>query len=467
MSLRGRSKGIGGARRPRRARTVRGLLRALPVAALALLAWALAPAAQAQVDTHVELWSAELTVGEDQDMDPRGYCESSSRDACREVNEQISQNHGFGALTDDDFVRGGVRHRFRGIFWFDSGRFAGDLVMTLFSDSMPKADIANWTLHLGDRSYELSGAENLLDRHLKINEFFDSANPPPATVSAEVSGVAQLALSTDTLTFTTENWHTPQPVDLAAFGTRGVLARGDGGFELAAVSDALYTETRSDAARGLVGAGSGATSRVRLMLEGSGSVAFAGGVFEPVLEAALRYDGGDAETGAGVEVGAGLGYTSGRLSVQVDARGLLAHEDGGYEERGVGGSLSWRPGRGGRGWALELASGRGATESTVQGLWSQADAFGLSRDAGTHAAGTDSARRFRSELSYGVPGRKRGALWVPYIGAETSAAEQLYRVGLKLTLGTATEAGLEYTRRSATGGREPEGAMRFDLSARW
>ena len=66
-----------------------------------------------------------------------------------------------------------------------------------------------------------------------------------------------------------------------------------------------------------------------------------------------------------------------------------------------------------------------------------------------------------------MPGHKRGVLWVPYIGAETSAAEQLYRVGLKLTLGTATAAGLEFTRRSTAGGREPEGAMRFDLSARW
>ena len=42
------------------------------------------------------------------------------------------------------------------------------------------------------------------------------------------------------------------------------------------------------------------------MLEGSGSMPLgAAGVLSPTIEAGLRYDGGDAETGAGLEVGAG------------------------------------------------------------------------------------------------------------------------------------------------------------------
>ena len=124
---------------------------------------------------------------------------------------------------------------------------------------------------------------------------------------------------------------------MAAFGGRGLLSvrTGDAGrFELALRSDALVTRTDSDAVRGLTGA-QGATSRVRLMIEGSGSMPLStGGVLKPSLEAGLRYDGGDAETGAGIELGGGLGYAAGNLSFEVNARALVAHEDTEYEEWG-------------------------------------------------------------------------------------------------------------------------------------
>ena len=144
------------------------------------------------------------------------------------------------------------------------------------------------------------------------------------------------------LSLTPERSETALGTDLtnamAAFGGRTALSvrTGRAGrFELAVRSDARLTSTASKAIDGLVGA-AGQTGRVRLMLEGSGSMLLAtGGVLKPTLEAGLRYDAGDAETGAGLEVSGGLGYAAGRLSVEINARGLLAHEDTGYEEWGV------------------------------------------------------------------------------------------------------------------------------------
>ena len=102
------------------------------------------------------------------------------------------------------------------------------------------------------------------------------------------------------------------------------------------------TATASGAVAGLSGA-SGATSRVRALLEGRGTLSVAGGsVLTPTIEAGLHYDGGDAETGAGLEMGAGLGYAMGRITVQVNARGLLAHQDDAYEEWGYSASVSYR-----------------------------------------------------------------------------------------------------------------------------
>ena len=70
---------------------------------------------------------------------------------------------------------------------------------------------------------------------------------------------------------------------MAAFGGRGVLsmrAGKTGQFELALRSDAMLTDTASIAVPGL-SAGAGATSRIRLILEGSGSLPAFGGVLAP------------------------------------------------------------------------------------------------------------------------------------------------------------------------------------------
>ena len=58
------------------------------------------------------------------------------------------------------------------------------------------------------------------------------------------------------------------------------------------------------------------------------------GRFAPSRDGRPGPGGGDAETGAGLELGGGLGYAAGNLSVEVSARGLVAHEDTAYEEWG-------------------------------------------------------------------------------------------------------------------------------------
>ena len=247
---------------------------------------------------------------------------------------------------------------------------------------------------------------------------------------------------------------------LAAFGGRGVLNARVAGIRLAWVSDALLTETSSDTVQGLNGA-AGGTSRVRLMLEGSGSVALGGVVLRPRVEAGLRYDGGDAETGAGIELGGGLGYAAGRIAVQVNARGLVAHEDAAYEEWGFSGSVQYRPGKDGRGLTMQLGSAWGATQSGVQSLWARADASGLARSTGFQAA-----QRFQAELGYGLAGPKGRALWVPFLQGESSGGAQALVLGVRMTSGAHISAGLEIGGR-ASAGAEIEPAVQLNGSVRW
>ena len=153
---------------------------------------------------------------------------------------------------------------------------------------------------------------------------------------------------------------------MAAVGGRTALSVRSGRagrFELALRSDARLTNTAADAVAGLVGA-TERTRRVRMMLEGAGVVPLAlGGVLTPTVEAGLRYDTGDAETGAGLEVGGGLGYAARRLSVTVNARGLLAHQDTAYEEWGVSGALTSPRPRTGAG--CRCGSGRAGARPTA------------------------------------------------------------------------------------------------------
>ena len=75
------------------------------------------------------------------------------------------------------------------------------------------------------------------------------------------------------------------------------------------------------------------SSRVRLVLEGGRSFAVGeGATFRPSLEYGVRYDGGDAEPGTGVEAGGGVAYSDAAsgLSIEAKARILVAHVDSEY-----------------------------------------------------------------------------------------------------------------------------------------
>ena len=252
---------------------------------------------------------------------------------------------------------------------------------------------------------------------------------------------------------------------MAAFGGQTALSvrSGEAGqFELAVRSDARLTSTASEAIEGLVGA-VGQTRRVRLLLEGSGSMPLAtGGVLKPRLEAGLRYDAGDAETGAGIEVGGGLGYAAGRLSVEVSARGLLAHQDTKYEEWGFSSTIAYTPSEDGRGLLVRLGSAWGATQSGVQSLWNSQDASGLAHGG----LAMDAGPRFQAQLGYGMHGPRGRLLWVPYVGADRAGGGQGLQMGVKLASESSIEAELRLARREDLQG-VPEHAVELRASMRW
>ena len=269
-----------------------------------------------------------------------------------------------------------------------------------------------------------------------------------------------------------KRWTTDVTMTMAAAGARGVVveAPAEGGLELAIRTDAVVQRTESDAATSASGgdlaATEAGTSRVRLMVEGSRAFAMdGGGRFTPSLEVGLRQDGGDAETGTGVELGGGLSYTdpSSGLTLEAKARGLIAHEDADYREWGAGASLRLDPGASGRGLSLSLSPAWGAADGGPERLWSVRDARGLAANEAFDPAG-----RLDAEAGYGLAAfGGRGAM-TPYAGlALSEAGDRAWRSGVRWTLGSEISLGLEGTRREPANGDAPEHALSFRTTIRW
>ena len=165
---------------------------------------------------------------------------------------------------------------------------------------------------------------------------------------------------------------------MGAFGARGTLlaAPAAGGFEVTATADGMVVRMRSEAVPGRVVATEADVERVRLLLNASYRVAVGGGVLTPRVEVGARYDGGDAETGAGLVVGGSLGYAlpAWGLTLSAGGQGLLLHESEGFTEWSAGGSLRLDPGAPDRGVALSVAPSWGTIATTAAALWSLPDA---------------------------------------------------------------------------------------------
>ena len=207
-------------------------------------------------------------------------------------------------------------------------------------------------------------------------------------------------------------------------------------------------------------------SRLRLVLEGSRGFALGeGAVLTPGLEVGLCHDGGDAETGAGVEIGGRIRYADAGsgLTVEASARTLIAHEDSGYREWGAGGSVRLDPGASGRGLSLSLAPVWGTPSSGVDRLWSARDAAGLAPGGEFEAK-----RGLESEIGYGFGAFRERGLVTPYAGLGLAeAGNRTWRAGARWSLAPTLAMSLDGTRRESANDNAPEHGVQFRLTVRW
>ena len=299
-----------------------------------------------------------------------------------------------------------------------------------------------------------------------------------------LAGTGSGRLSLDLDGSVPQRYRTDLAMTLAATGVRGdlVTPAEPGGFALALKADAFWVRTESDRVTAsefgnLMGA-RGESSRVRAVLDGSRTFSFASGAaLTPSLELGVRHDAGDAETGTGLEVGAGLGFAdpSRGLDMALRVHGLAVHAEDGYDEWGVSGQLRLVPGGAGRGLSMSLTPSYGVDPSGSERLWALPASSGLAANPGSGSgagSGAEPSSRFDAEVGYGL------ALWgdrftgTPNVGFGLSDTARDYRIGWRLTSAVRGDPGFEVsldaTRREAANddGKAEHGVMLRSL-IRW
>ena len=219
---------------------------------------------------------------------------------------------------------------------------------------------------------------------------------------------------------------------MAAAGGRGQILGGGEGFGLAFKADALWVGMRTKAASGPSGnldSTNAAVSRLRTALEGSQNMTIGNRMaLTPSIEIGIRQDGGDAETGTGMDVSAGLVFADAvtGLSVDVRVRRLLVHQAEGFAESGMSISISYNPtpstplgftARVSPAWGGESMSG-------AQALWGRESMAGMGHESVRGSGG----HRLDTEVGYGLPIGSR-FVGTPRAGVRTSEYGRDYRIG--------------------------------------
>ena len=270
---------------------------------------------------------------------------------------------------------------------------------------------------------------------------------------------------------------------LAVAGLRGTLLDGGNhGITLTGKTDAMAVGTSSaqvTGADGNLAAAEATVTRLRLGLEAQRPLSFgepdaaARATLTPSLELGLCHDGGNAETGFGLDLGGGitLSHPARGLQAEVRGRGLLTHAAEGFRDQGFSGSLSWQQrSDSDLGAMLSLTQTMGGSSSGgADALLSRVNLEGLATNEDEGNGLTH--QRLDLQLSYGFLALGDRFTLTPELGLGLYDSGRDYRVGWSLKRLAETgslDLSFGVTRReSSKDGDAPEHGVELNLDTRF
>ena len=205
--------------------------------------------------------------------------------------------------------------------------------------------------------------------------------------------------------------------ELTRLGRMSLALRGD-----AAVAS-IETEDGNGAADGLAAD----VNRIRIGLEGSlRSDTGNGGMVEPFGQVSLRSDGGDGDTGTGVEIAGGIRLTGGTFTLEAQGRTLAMHGADEYSESGFSLMAKLNPSASATGVSVSIAPRWGADALGNGMLWqdtlnlNSAQTYGALAGFGNAGA----SKSIDTQIGYGMLVANEQFLLTPFVDLGISDSDR-------------------------------------------
>lgn len=212
----------------------------------------------------------------------------------------------------------------------------------------------------------------------------------------------------------------------AGYWSQVATVRGIG---IAAKADAFMASLSTDGGSDAVDDAGADAQRIRLAAEMGPRLGTDGETpLSYSFELGARHDGGDAESGMGVDAAANFSYSNPGGGIEVSGRGsfLLFHGQEGFSEMGMGLLVAYAPGTDARGLQLSLEPAWNAPRSNAaDSMWNMDSSGDLSLSSSRDAT-------VRARLGYGVGAIQERVVATVYGETETGGPEQRLRLGTEL-----------------------------------
>ena len=164
--------------------------------------------------------------------------------------------------------------------------------------------------------------------------------------------------------------------------------------------------------------------RLRLVLESERQRMLAsGGTITPVLEAGLRYDSGDGESGLGAVLGAGIRHNLDGWVVKGKVHAVVGQNN--YQEWGIHGTIEKALNDNQQGLTFSLSPSYGATDISMQQVYGR-DQTSVSNNGTSN----DYAVRLNARMDYGLSVSGIRGMLIPYSEATLGGQSKHYELGI-------------------------------------
>ncbi len=271
----------------------------------------------------------------------------------------------------------------------------------------------------GDSDYAWGTASQTMDMQLTTVLPYASYRPSERMSLWGVAGFGRGELDT-TVAGTTTASGSDLRSQLAMVGGEQALTRV-GRFDLALRGDAALASLETDQGPGAADGLATDVHRFRLGLEGAFSTDTGeGGMLEPFGQVNVRTDGGDGETGSGLELAGGVRMMTPAFTLEAQGRTLALHGADDYRESGFSLLATLNPSAQATGISVTIAPRWGADAVGTGILWEDTLRVGQSYGALTGMANGGTEASLETQLGYGLLVARERYLLTPFVDVRMS-----------------------------------------------